>query len=61
MSPKKDLHLSISTIHKEALEQFLEKKELDKWKKGVKLAEKNKEYLQLCKTLGNESGEVHEY
>ena len=61
VSLKQELHLSMSVIYKEALEQYLESKEVEKWERGAKLAQKNKEYVQLCKTLGNEGGEIHEY
>ena len=61
MSLKEELEVSISTIYKEALEQYLEKKEIERWEKGAKLAEENREYMKLCKTLGNEGTELYEY
>ena len=58
---KNELHVSMSTIYKEALEQYLERKEIERWEKGAKLASENKEYRQLCKTIGNDGGEIYEY
>jgi post-segregation antitoxin (ccd killing protein) len=61
ISLKRDLKLSMSAIYKEALEAYLEKKEIEKWENGAKLASKNKEYLRLCKDLGNKGTELYEY
>jgi predicted DNA-binding protein len=61
VSLKDELHVSMSTIYKEALEQYLETKEIERWEKGAKLASENKEYMQLCKTLGNEGAKIYEY
>jgi hypothetical protein len=35
---KSELKTSMSAIYKEALELYLEKKEIEKWEKGAKLA-----------------------
>jgi len=58
---KDELKTSMSHIYKEALEAYLEKKEIEKWERGAKLASKNKEYIQLSKEVGNEGVELHEY
>lgn len=58
---KDEIHVSMSTIYKEALEEYLEKKEIEKWERGAKLASQNEEYMKLCKTLGNEGTEVYDY
>lgn len=58
---KDNLHMSMSAIYKEALEQYLEKKEIEKWERGVELATKDKEYIEECKIIGNEGGVIYEY
>ena len=58
---KDELKISMSSIHKEALESYIEKKEIERWEKGAILASKNKEYMSLCQTSGNEGVELHEY
>ena len=58
---KAELKTSMSAIYKEALEAYLEKKELEKWEKGALLASVDKEYVSLSKELGNIDGKIHEY
>lgn len=61
VSVKDELKTSMSAIYKEALEAYLEKKELEKWEKGAFLASNDKEYLSLLKELGNKNGDISEY
>ncbi len=58
---KDELKTSMSAIYKEALESYLEKKELEKWERGAKLASQDKDYIRLAKELGNVGGEMYEY
>lgn len=56
---KDDMKVSISSIYKEALENYIEQKEIQKWQKGVHLASKDKEYQ---KTIIEDHGDdVYEY
>ena len=61
VSLKEDMKISMSTIYKEALESYIENKEVERWNKGAKLASTNKEYMKHCKELGNEGVEVYEH
>ncbi|WP_198305781.1 hypothetical protein [Arcobacter vandammei] len=61
LSVKDELKTSISAIYKEALENYLEKKELEKWEKGALLASKDKEYKELSKTLASSNEDIYEY
>ncbi len=58
---KAELKTSMSAIYKEALEAYLEKKELEKWEKGALLASADKKYKSLSKELGNAEGKIFEY
>lgn len=58
---KDELKTSMSAIYKEALESYLEKKELEKWERGAQLASQDKAYIQLAQELGNLGGEMCEY
>ena len=58
---KDEMHTSMSAIYKEALESYLEKRELEKWERGFDLASKDEKYMMLCKELGNDDGGLHEY
>ena len=51
---KDELKTSMSAICKEALESYLEKKELEKWERGFQLASKDETYIELCNELENE-------
>ncbi|MEA3456656.1 MAG: ribbon-helix-helix protein, CopG family [Campylobacterota bacterium] len=58
---KKELHLSASTIYKEALESYLKQKEIERWKKGAKLARQDKTYLSFVNEISNDTGDIYEY
>ena len=58
---KDELKTSMSAIYKEALEAYLEKKELEKLEKGALLASADKDYVSLSKELGNIDGKIYEY
>ena len=58
---KDELKTSMSAIYKEALEAYLEKKELEKWEKGALLASNDKEYISLSNELGNADEKIYEY
>ncbi len=58
---KKELNLSASAIYKEALENYLKQKELEKWKAGARLAAEDKDYLSFVNELGNDAGDIYEY
>lgn len=53
LAMKDELKTSMSTIYKEALEAYLEKKEIEKWERGARLASQNKEYMQKVQGVNN--------
>ena len=58
---KDTMKVSLNTIYKTAIAEYVERQEIKRWEKGVELASKNKEYLNSCQELGNTGGELHEY
>jgi len=58
---KDELKTSMSAIYKEALESYLEKKELEKWERGFQLASQDQAYIKFCDDLGNDDGGLYEY
>ena len=58
---KNELKTSMSSIYKEALEAYIEKKEIERWEKGALLASQNKEYQKLTQILGNEGAILYDY
>jgi predicted transcriptional regulator len=57
---KEDMSKSLSTLYNEAIQEFLEKRELEKWQKASKLASQDNEYLKII-DLGIDSEEIYEY
>jgi len=58
---KNELQSSMSTIYKEALEAYIEKKEIEKWQKGVAMAQKDKNYLKFINEISNDTGDIYDY
>ena len=58
---KDELKLSLSAIYNEAIANYIKQKELERWRRGVSLALKDKEYIKLYQELGNDSGDIYEY
>jgi len=58
---KNELKTSMSAIYKEALESYLEKKEIEKWEKGAKLATQDKKYTEFVKDCTDTKGDIYEY
>jgi predicted transcriptional regulator len=58
---KNELKVSLNTIYKNAISEYIKKQELQKWQKGVELASKNKEYLEHMQELSSIGTEVCEY
>jgi len=42
---KEKLHVSLSTIYNDTIVQYLKQKKLDKWQKGVNLAQEDTFYM----------------
>lgn len=58
---KDELKTSMSTIYKEALEAYIEKKEIERWQKGAEMASKDKNYLQFVNEISNDAGDIYDY
>lgn len=61
VSLKNELKTSMSAIYKEALESYLEKKEIEKWEKGAKLAGQDKTYTEFIKDCTDTKVDLYEY
>jgi hypothetical protein len=51
---------SLSALYNEAIREFVERKELERWERASKLASKDGEYLKTT-DFGKDSGEIFEY
>lgn len=58
---KNELKTSMSAIYKEALEAYLERKEIEKWEQGVKLASQDKQYIKFINDCSDTKGDLYEY
>lgn len=58
---KNELQSSMSTIYKEALESYIERKEMEKWQKGAEMAQKDKNYLKFINEISNDTGDIYDY
>ncbi|EJF06243.1 hypothetical protein ThvES_00017030, partial [Thiovulum sp. ES] len=57
---KDDVSKSLSALYNEAIREFVERKELERWEKASKLACEDSEYLKTT-DFGKDSGEIFEY
>jgi predicted transcriptional regulator len=57
---KEDMSKSLSALYNEAIREFVERKELERWERASKLASKDSEYLKTT-DFGKDSGEIFEY
>jgi len=58
---KDELQVSLSAIYNEAIANYIQQKELEKWQKGVDMALQDKAYMDLSEELGADSGEFYAY
>ena len=58
---KDELKVSLSAIYNEAIANYIQQKELEKWQKGVNMALVDQEYMTLTKELGSDNGDIYEY
>jgi predicted transcriptional regulator len=58
---KDELHLSLSAIYNEAIAEYIRKKEIERWSRGVDMALRDQEYISQAQELGSDSGDVYEY
>ena len=56
---KDELKVSFSSIYNEAIENYIKQKELERWKKGISMALKDKEYHGFIEDISdNEIGKL---
>jgi len=58
---KDELKVSLSAIYNEAIANYIQQKELEKWQRGVDMALSDQEYMALTKELGSDNGDIYEY
>lgn len=58
---KDDLKVSLNTIYKNAIAEYVERQEIQRWEKAANIASKDKKYLKLCEDLSNTKEDIYEY
>lgn len=58
---KDDLHMSMSSIYVEAIKEFIEKKEREKWENAALKASKDENYLKFIDELDEIQDDIYEY
>jgi predicted transcriptional regulator len=57
---KKDMSKSLSALYNQAIQEFIERREVAKWEKASELASKDSDYLKTIE-FGEDSGEFYDY
>ncbi len=58
---KDELKVSLNSIYKQAIADYVEKQEIKKWERGASMASNDKEYITLTKEWSNVGLEVLSY
>ncbi len=58
---KDELKVSLSAIYNEAIANYIQQKELEKWQRGVNMALADQDYMALTKELGSDNGDIYDY
>ena len=57
---KEEMKVSLNTIYKNAIADYIKKQELKKWEDAVKKASQNREYTQELKEMTDSGVEIYE-
>ncbi|MEA2110595.1 MAG: hypothetical protein U9P71_00960 [Campylobacterota bacterium] len=58
---KETLHVSLNTIYKTAIAEYVQRQEVAKWEKAAKLASEDENYIKLCEELADSEDDFYEY
>ncbi|EQB34289.1 hypothetical protein M947_11670 [Sulfurimonas hongkongensis] len=58
---KEELKVSLNTIYKNAITEYVKRQELKKWEQGASKASQNKEYMSECKNMADSGVNFYEY
>ena len=56
---KNEFHTSISSLYKEAMEEYLKQKEIQKWQEAAQLASKDEEYMKFVREMNNSVDDIY--
>jgi len=58
---KETMHVSLNTIYKTAIAEYVQRQEVKRWEDAAKLASQDKEYQKLCNELSETEEDFYEY
>jgi len=58
---KETMHVSLNTIYKTAIAEYVQRQEVKRWEDAAKLAAQDKEYQKLSKELSETEEDFYEY
>ena len=58
---KETMHVSLNTIYKTAIAEYVQRQEVQRWTDAARLASEDKEYQQLCEELEGTQEDFYEY
>ena len=58
---KEIMHVSLNTIYKTAIAEYIQRQEVKRWEDAAMIASKDEEYQKLCEELGNSEEDFYEY
>ena len=57
---KEELHASISSLHKDAMQSYIKQKEIERWERAAAEASKDKDYMSFVEEI-SDAGDIYEY
>lgn len=58
---KETLHVSLNTIYKTAIAEYVQREEVKRWEEAANLASQDKEYQKICKEIEDTREDLYEY
>jgi len=57
---EEELHASISSLHKDAMQSYIKQKEIERWERAAAEASKDKDYMNFVEEV-SDTGDIYEY
>ena len=58
---KESMHVSLNTIYKTAIAEYIQREEVKRWEDAAILASQDREYQKLCSELSESEEDFYEY
>ena len=61
LSIKEELGVSMSTLYKDAIAAYIKNREIERWKRGAKLAKDDPQYQHFVQEISEAADDIHDY